>query len=152
MRARKVSNPSDFLFLKTVHKTKIWSIHDLAALKPFCSSTSKLLDSKYFWSLWVKILEYILATQHIIVMQRFCNGSRGSLSFFGMGLISFLSQSVGFNPLLKQRLKNLSSKSFAFSFLRASLGISRYALLYLELLIHLETSLYKISELISHVS
>ena len=75
-----------------------------------------------------------------MVMQRLFKGSLGSFSFFGMGFMSLKFQSVGFKPDLKHKLKNLCKSNFAFKFLAASLGISRYAFLILQLLMALETS------------
>ena len=87
IKARKVSLFCDFLFLKIVIKVKIWSMQDLAALLPFCSSASKLLLSRYFCSLLFNIVEYIFATQHIIVIGLLLSGILESLSFLGTGFM-----------------------------------------------------------------
>ena len=64
----------------------------------------------------------------------------------GIGLMSFLSQSVGLSPHSKQSLDIFKSKSLAFSFFSASLGMSKYAFFNLALSMHFETSANKISE------
>ena len=116
IKDRNVLNPKAFLFLRIEHKTKIWSMHDLEALKPFCSSTKMLFFSKNVCRRLFRILEYNLETQHIKVIQRFCNGSRGSFSFFGIGFIWLESQSDGLIPEVKQSWTNLWNKIFAFCF------------------------------------
>ena len=105
INAKKVSWPISFLFLSTVTRAKIWSIQDLVALKPFCSSTKMLFCSKNNCNLVLSILEYIFATQQIIVMHLLLRGSLGSLSFLGIGFILLESHSVGLSPEIKQMLK-----------------------------------------------
>ena len=82
----------------------------------------------------------------MIVIHRFCKGSRWSLSFFGIGFILFLSHSVGLSPHLKHNLKNSNRSNFAFIFFNASLGMSKYAFFNLALSIHFDTSENRISE------
>ena len=94
------------------------------------------------------MVEYILEIQHMIVIHLLFKGSLASLSFFGIGLMSLKDQSKGDRPLVKQRLNNLYNSNLAFSFFKASFGMSRYAFPSFALSTASETSAYEMFALI----
>ena len=115
-------------------------MQDLPALKPFWVSHKRSLSSKCFCILELSIEVYIFEIQHIIEIGWLFRGNLGSFGGLGTGFMSVFDQSNGEIPELKHILNSLCKRIFAYSFFRASFGISWKALPNFALSILLETS------------